>query len=136
MSDTPTYGTWVYHLARKWKAPPDIDLPKLLGFAVIMASFGTNGRDIWPSLARLAEYAHVSRSTAKRLRRQCVDLGLFRETGTTPRGIAILAIAIPADYGDHGDNCRCGARECIIRYVTARAPRARGVTAEHRRGQG
>ena len=121
MSDTPTYGAWVYHLARKWKPPPDTNLPKILGFAVIMASFGTRGRGIWPSAATLAKCAHISERHAKRLRAQCVELGLFRETGITGSGIAILEITIPRDHGDHGDDCTC-SRECIRRYVAARAP--------------
>jgi hypothetical protein len=122
MSDTPTYGKWVYHIARKWKPPPDISLPKIVGFAVIMASFGTSGRDIWPSAATLADAAHVSVATVDRLRPQCIELGLFRKRGITKSGVPIVDIAIPADYGDHGDNCRCGALECKRRYLAARAP--------------
>jgi hypothetical protein len=123
VGDTPGYGAWVYHLARKWKPPPDINAPKIIGFAVIMATFGKDGRGIWPSAATLAKCAHVSERTAQRLRADCVELGLLRETGITGSGIAILEIAIPRDHGDHGDDCTCGAPDCIRRYLAKRAPK-------------
>jgi hypothetical protein len=123
VADTPGYGAWVYHIARKWKPPPGINAPKIIGFAIIMATFGKNGQGIWPSASTLAKCAHVSERTAQRLRADCVELGLFREAGITGSGIAILEIAIPADYGDHGHDCECGAPECRRRYVAKRAPK-------------
>jgi hypothetical protein len=70
----------------------------------------------------MAETAHVSISTARRLRKQCVDLGLLRETGVTVYGVPKLEISIPRDYGDHGDDCTCGALGCKRRYLAARVP--------------
>jgi len=112
--DTPDFWPWYYHLARKWRAPPDIDVPKVIGFALIMGTFGKDGRDIRPSASTLADRAKVHRITANNLRKQCVTLGLFRETGKTRSGIPILEIKIPRNHADHGDNCACSP-ECARR---------------------
>jgi hypothetical protein len=120
MDDTPDFWRWYYHLARKWE-PPDIDVPKIIGFALIMATFGKKGREIRPSSATLAKRANVHPVTARRLRRECIDLGLFRKTGIGRNGIDVLEIAIPRDAGDHGNDCRCGAPACKRRYVRSRA---------------
>ena len=64
MSETPDFWRWYYHCARKWKAPPGTDVFKIVGFALIMATFGDDGRNIWPSAATLVGRANVHERTA------------------------------------------------------------------------
>jgi hypothetical protein len=86
-----------YHLARKWRAPDDVNIPRVIGFAVILASFGRDGRRIYPSASKLAETARMHRRNAQKLRTECVRLGLFRDTGQRISKIAVLEIAVPPD---------------------------------------
>jgi len=60
-----------------------------------MATFGDDGRNIWPSAATLVGRANVHERTARRLRRECLAVKLFRETSITRSGIPVLEISIP-----------------------------------------
>ncbi len=138
MSGTPRFWGWCYHITRKWKPPPEIngrkvDVPKIVGFALIMGMFATDGRNIWPSASTLAKLANVNERTARRLRQDCISLGLLRETGATRSGIPILEISIPPDEGDHGDDCLCSPA-CVRRYLAAREPKG-GKVIRFRGGQ-
>lgn len=99
-SKRPDFWHWQSHIMRRW-APPakvngrSIDKCKIVGFAVILASFGKDGTNLHPSAATLARRAHMSERWAKQLRKDAVTLGLFREIrGTGP--VQNLEIAIPA----------------------------------------
>ena len=127
MTDRPTYGKWAYHIARKWKAPPTVngrkvDVPKIIGFAHILASFATDGENIWPAVPRLAKLANCDERTARRLRQDCIALGLFKVVGKTVYNVPKLELSIPPDDGDHGDNCQCSPA-CVRRYLAARVPK-------------
>jgi hypothetical protein len=105
----PGYGEWVYHLCRKWQPPRKhtltragrevtvrVDVPKLIGVAVMMASWGKDGSDIYPSAEKIAPHADMSVRQVKDLRQLAVSLGMFRVTGKSGRS-QILEIATPPD---------------------------------------
>jgi hypothetical protein len=110
------YGDWVYWISRKWQTDAK-DKMELIGFAVLLASFGDDGVDCYPTSDTLARLGNISQRTAKRWRIRCVELGLFEETGKTYKGVPKLRISIPADDDDPiPSGCYnpaiCGCREC------------------------
>lgn len=109
----PRYGQWVYHLCRKWNPPKtaemrrdgrkgsrlvtvNVDVPKLLGVAVIMASFGTDGTEIFCEAETIAVHAAMGVRQVKDLRQIAVALGMFRVARREGRK-QVLEIAIPPD---------------------------------------
>jgi hypothetical protein len=118
------YGDWVYWLTRKWEYSGK-DKLELIGFAVLLASFGDNGIDCYPTIETLVRLGNVSERTAQRRKARCVELGLFEDTGKTYKGVPKLRISIPADDEDPiRPDCEnpaiCDCRECTEwrrRYV-------------------
>lgn len=110
----PGYGQWVYHIYRKWNPPASIkrpvtrkdgttevvdesfDLLHVLGLAVMMASFGKDGSRIHPSAGTLAKRSGMTDRGVKNLRRQAIQLGLFRQTGNVGR-VPELEVTLPPD---------------------------------------
>jgi hypothetical protein len=95
MADKQDYWRWQNFLIRDWQPPPRVEKLKAIGFALILASFGTHGKDIYASARIVGERACVSESTAKRWRRKLAELELFRETDDYHGRVRILEIAIP-----------------------------------------
>src|SRR6266571_3330382 len=88
------YWKWVYHVTRVWEYPGEINA-KLIGFAIIMSTFGNHGKEIRPCAQTLSKRANLPARACGHLRRECVRLGLFRETGKSWNGIPVLEISIP-----------------------------------------
>jgi hypothetical protein len=118
------YGEWVNHLARKWESPPGVDRVKIIGFAAVLASWGADhdGR-ICPSAATIAKELRISERTAKRLRTQCIRLGLFRETGEWWNGVPVLECVTPQPVQPCGEAhdprkicVRCAVYSVDVRY--------------------
>jgi hypothetical protein len=110
------YGDWLYWVSRKWQTDAK-DKMELIGFAVLIASFGDDGAGCYPTSETLARLGNVSPRTAKRWRKRCIELGLFEVDGTTYKGVPKLRISIPADDEDAAiPSCYnpaiCGCREC------------------------
>ncbi len=80
------------------RAPPEHSNRKfdIIGFAIVLASFGKSGRGIWPSAEKVAERGGQSVANVKRLRKLVVRLGLFRKTGGHHGRIEDLEIDIPS----------------------------------------
>jgi len=79
-----TYAQWQYWVCRKWQTSVK-NRYEIIGFATTVASFGTDGGNCYPLNFTLETLGNVSRSTVQRLRKQCLELGLFTVTGNTPR---------------------------------------------------
>lgn len=125
----PKFWEWEYCLARNWAAPKGVDVPKLIGFAIILATFGTEGGNIYPSAATLAERACMTPNTAKKWRGRCVKLGLFRDTGETYHRIPILEIAMPPDAANVTVKWAAESKPRAAVRVTARVPEPVPVSA-------
>jgi hypothetical protein len=95
--NSPDFWKWQYHICRKWQPPKGFNKTRIVGFALILASWGNDGKGIRPSAATLAKAVGMSRSTAIEMRELVVNFGLFRETGRTPEKIPILEIVMAAD---------------------------------------
>lgn len=119
-----TYAKWQYWIYRKWQTSVK-NKYQLVGFATMVASFGKDGANCHPKNVTLQMAGNVSEPTVKRLRRQCIRLGLFTVTGNTPYGVPILEISIPADDTEPlppgcSDPGSCGCKDCTewrVRYV-------------------
>ena len=46
MDKTPDYWRWVYYITREWEYPDDVDASKIIGFAIILSTFGNKGHSI------------------------------------------------------------------------------------------
>jgi hypothetical protein len=111
-----TYAKWQYWVCRKWQTSVK-NKYELIGFVTTVASFGKDGANCYPLNVTLEMLGNVSRSTVQRLRKQCVDLGLFTETGKTYKGVRKLEISIPADDIEPIAPSECynpGSCECKI----------------------
>jgi hypothetical protein len=120
---TPDYWRWVYNITREWVYPnrvtveypkPDGStdvreekltarggIAKVIGFAIILSTFGDHGTDIRPSAATLARRATMTKRTAGHYRQMCLALGLFKETGKVDKNrIPILEISTPPNAAD------------------------------------
>jgi hypothetical protein len=93
--DKKAYWRWQVYVIRDWQPPARIDKLKAVGFALTLADFGTSGKSIYASGAKIAERANVCEKTAKDWRRKLVKLGLFRETGAKRGRVSVLEIATP-----------------------------------------
>jgi hypothetical protein len=89
------YWPWVYHVTRVWEYPDDVEAAKIIGFAIIMSTFGKNGHDIYPAAHTVARRAGMTDRLARRYRRRCIELGLFTDTGERKNCIPVLEISIP-----------------------------------------
>jgi hypothetical protein len=94
--DVPSFSTWEYYIKRKWAPEGAPDMRDLIGFALVLESYGKSGASIYPSAKRLAERLRVSEKTIKRQRALCVKLGIFRVVGHFGR-IPILERCMPAE---------------------------------------
>ena len=90
------FGKWLYHVEQKWRTNVR-NRYELIGFAFTVASFGDDGRNNYPMNCTLAQLGNMSERTVRRLKSECVSVGLLKQTGTTERGVPIFAIAIPPD---------------------------------------
>ena len=90
------YGRWVYHITRKWETT-DRDKLELIGFAVLMASFGDNGKGCHPMLYTLAQRSNKSKSVVQRLKSRCLEVGLIKKSGYTAKGVPIYDVGLPYD---------------------------------------
>lgn len=88
------YWPWVYYITRLWDYPDDVEA-KVIGFAIILSTFGKDGHNIWPAAHTVARRAGMTKKTARRYRQRCIDLGLFRDTGQRVNYIPVLEISIP-----------------------------------------
>jgi hypothetical protein len=106
------YWTWQDHIVNQWDGPakagraPRTPKYRLVGFAIVLASFGTDGRDIYPSAARIAQRAGITESNAKLMRAAVIRAGLFRKTGRHRGLVAILEIDIPPEPDPWADAYR------------------------------
>ena len=96
----PSRAEWMRYLINGpehggWQWPREVDKPKLLGFAIILASFNPDGVHLIPTLGVLAARAGITKRTAARLRDQVVDLALFEKIGDAPNGGPELVIQFP-----------------------------------------
>jgi hypothetical protein len=97
MEKTLDYWHWLYFITRKWEYPDDVEAAKVIGFAIIMSTFGKKGTNIRPSAHAVARRANMTDRLSSHYRRRCIDLGLFRDTGETYHSIPILEISIPVE---------------------------------------
>jgi hypothetical protein len=98
-TDRPTRDAWLRlaindpdHGGWRW---PKRAKSRLLGFAIVLASFSRDGSNIYPTLPLLAERAGISPRQARRLRDEVIALGLFIVTGKAVHGGPRLAVSIP-----------------------------------------
>jgi hypothetical protein len=121
-TDTLDYWHWVYYITREWIYPnrvtveyPNPDgstdvrdekltarggIAKVIGFAIILSTFGDHGTDIRPSAATLARRATMTKRTAGHYRQVCLALGLFKDTGKVDKyRIPVLEISMPQNAG-------------------------------------
>ena len=135
-----TYSKWQYWVCRKWQTSVK-NKYELIGFATTVASFGKDGGNCYPLNFTLENLGNVSRSTVKRLRTQCLELGLFTEVGKTYKGVRILEISIPADdvepvmpmecFSHGGSGCECDVcTEYRIRFFAYARKERRTVEAK------
>jgi hypothetical protein len=113
VDDKAKYGKWSYFVTVTYEPPKEIKDPetikdpngkirtldkcKLTGFALTLASFGTSGKNIYPSAVKIAERCGMDKSSVKRWRADMVTLGLFRETGGHHGRVQDLEIAMPCE---------------------------------------
>jgi hypothetical protein len=137
VAKVPGYGEWIYHLCRKWNPPAqtprltrsgetaydNVDPVQLIGLATIMASYGEDGRDIYPPAPYIARHAGKSVRTVKTLRQQAITLGMFRVVGRR-NGRDCLVIAIPPDAPE--STVQQAARSTVqqaARFTESREPK-------------
>lgn len=89
----PSFWEWVKYLVNDWQHDDDLD--DIIAFAIRMAAWSDNGKEVYRSTHKLASLAGVSLRTAKRRKAKTVELGMFREIGGHSRGIPKLEIALP-----------------------------------------
>jgi hypothetical protein len=99
--ERPKYGQWDYFIKRKWHPPKEVNGRKvnkftIVGFAQTLESYGNDGENIHPSADKVARDHGYRANWIKRLRSDCLALGLFRQTGWYGR-IPILERAMPPD---------------------------------------
>jgi hypothetical protein len=97
---SPTYWEWFYYIARKWEMPPDVTAQELW-VANVMATFGTDGKDIRPSASTVAKRAGLSDRQVKMYRTKAMEHGIFAWPGQRRHGtsnIPVLEIALPPDH--------------------------------------
>lgn len=97
MEKTLDYWHWLYWLTRKWEYPDDVEAARMIGFAIIMSTFGKKGMNIRPSAHAVARRANMTDRLSGHYRRRCIELGLFRDTGKAYNNIPILEISIPVE---------------------------------------
>lgn len=142
-TDAPDYWHWVYYITREWIYPNRVrveyrnpdgttdvreekltargGIAKVIGFAIILSTFGDHGTDIRPSAATLARRATMTRRTAGHYRQICLALGLFKDTGNVDKyRIPILEISMPPNADDPKqsaavlDRFQCGYSDCNV----------------------
>lgn len=94
-NSTPDYWRWIYFLTREWDYPDDVEAAKVIGFSVIMSTFGKKGREIRPAAHTVGRRAGMTERLARDYRKRCIDLGLFRDTGKRYNCVPVLEISIP-----------------------------------------
>jgi len=100
MTGKPSFWEWLRYLVNDWEHDDDLD--EIIAFAIRMAAWSSDGREVYPSTHKLAKLAGVSIRTAKRRKAKAVELGMFRPIGGHKRGIPKLEIALPPHR--RGDN--------------------------------
>jgi hypothetical protein len=106
----------------------NVDPVQLIGLATIMASYGTDGKDIYPPAPYIADHAGKSVRTVKTLRQQAITLGLFRKVGTR-NGRDCLVISIPPDGGTVQPTARLAESDRVTYSTPSVQPIAREVSS-------
>jgi hypothetical protein len=109
----PSFWQWIQYLVNDWEHDDDFD--EIITFAIRMASWSDDGKEVYRSTRKLAQLARISVRTAKRRKAKAVELGMFREVPGNVRGIPKLEIALPPHY--KGVSSDTGASPDTLRGV-------------------
>jgi hypothetical protein len=110
----PSFWRWIQYLVNDWQHDEDFD--EIIAFAIRMAAWSDNGKEVYRSTHKLASLAGVSVRTAKRRKARAIELGMFREIGGHSRGIPKLEIVLPP----HRKNASLSTTQ---RHSTSASPR-------------
>ena len=89
------FWTWQFHIINKWQRPKNVDY-KLIGFAIILASNGRDGKHLFAGEALLSKQTGLSARHVRNLKRTAIDVGLFTRVHCGMHG-AELMVTIPPD---------------------------------------